>query len=838
MSQDLEQYHDIIEQLKPMINEPEFNQVLNQVAASVPKQKRFLLKMELKRLARPCIRLIDLRGHVDGKCRIYQYEGKDHYLDDVAIEVFERQVRSFGEYTIGVHEAVVNTENNFRVMYKRQQAEKKNVNNPQSQKNIATDYQAKLIEFGNFAQRNEERMNYSVNIELFSELNKSIQATTIDISVSGLKIKVSKEHLFKPGERMIVQFRGLENDHSLDKRHGIHYVVGAVEPGKDDQRLNLKRIFEMPTPTFDKFFERFIHGNKRRYKVNLDNTFDAIQNKTYEQYYIPSFASIPVFIEKNDGVYTPKFILANDCNRERIYFWSNELQDLKIGYLFTDERIRQCLTLPLGQQETYIYVFNHFKNEKVYFYSATAEELNAKPNLKNVFLGYGSRKISWRIYKLQLTTMHPEQSYQPLSIADSVNNSVKRQNQKPAPRLMARLKKLSHIALLTDITDDVGTEHYQKIRINRDQLAQLKIFGHPRNRQPEPVSMFRFKYFNQRRETRFLLRTKILVKFDDIVLEGNTQDISVHGLKMELERFFHGKESSTVQISFPQLQKVTKKYELTELHYTVQHLTTERNILHLHVVENELHTTAKQFFDELIRTNRSKLRAYRDEEEIPGIGEALRNIYSNNVLNVAIFLRKEGVTFLPDAAATWSPPNRLTSLLYFQAEPGNFNLYPLYRGLAGKHDFIQSTMGKLKTSDQPILRELFVAYDPSMENISEAIKSCFTDQFATSEQRRQFISQAMIHGQFIGIKMFLARAGRPDIETLQTELNYVGIYAVHRAKVLEEKLWNVSGVGDLVDVTDEIMRRYDFPIEKIKANHKPPATHKIKQVGIAQLLKS
>ncbi|MGY0581190.1 MAG: hypothetical protein ACW7DV_03835, partial [Paraglaciecola chathamensis] len=68
MNQDFEQYHDIIEQLKPMINEPEFGQILTQVAGSVPKQKRFLLKMELKRLARPCTRLIDLRGYVDGKC--------------------------------------------------------------------------------------------------------------------------------------------------------------------------------------------------------------------------------------------------------------------------------------------------------------------------------------------------------------------------------------------------------------------------------------------------------------------------------------------------------------------------------------------------------------------------------------------------------------------------------------------------------------------------------------------------------------------------------------------------------------------------------------------------
>jgi hypothetical protein len=113
MNQDLEEYHDIIEELKPMINEPEFTQVLNQVTSTISKQKRFLLKMELMRLARPCIRLIDLRGSVDGNCQLYTHQDKVHFLDEIAIETFERQVRIFGEYTIGVCEAVTNTEKIF-----------------------------------------------------------------------------------------------------------------------------------------------------------------------------------------------------------------------------------------------------------------------------------------------------------------------------------------------------------------------------------------------------------------------------------------------------------------------------------------------------------------------------------------------------------------------------------------------------------------------------------------------------------------------------------------------------------------------------------------------------
>ena len=838
MSQDLEEYHDIIEELKPMINEPEFNQVLNQVASAISKQKRFLLKMELMRLARPCIRLIDLRGLVDGKCRLYEHQGKEHSLDELAIETFERQVRIFGEYTIGVYEAVTNTENNFRVMYKKEQGLKTTQNKPEEVKPKVENFQAPLIKFGTFTQRDEERMNFSVNVEIFSETNKSIQATTIDVSVKGLKVKASKEHVFKPEECITVQFRGLEKEYLLDKRRGVAYIISSIEHTKDEQRLNLKRQFDIPFPSFDKFFQRFIHGNKRRYKVNLDNTITAIQNKTYEQFYIPNFVSIPVFIEKLENQYTPKYALANDCNREEIQYWANEFQDLKIGYLLTDERIKHGLSLAKGQQEMFIFAFNHIKDEKVYFYSATHTELDSKPDLKHLFLGYGSRKASWRIYKLQFTFVDPEQSYRPLSIGNFINDRVKRQNQKPSPRLMSRLKNINHVALLTNVTDDVSTEHYQKFKIKREQLSELKVFGHPRNKPPAPVTVYRFKYFNQRRETRFLLRTAVQVRIDGVLIEGYTEDISTQGLRIELDQFFHQADKAKITLSFPQLQSVTSKFELSDLPYVVRNISKDGHVVHLQNFDTQQINTARHFFEVLIKSNRSKLRAYRDEEEVAGIGEALRNIYAQNVINVAYFLRKDGIDYVPDAVATSLDNNRLSQLLQFQANPGHFNLYPLYRNADIHHDFINHTLEKIIPNNRPKMRELFITFDPSKEKIGDAINSEFAEQLSKPEQRKEFITEALQNGQFIAVKVFLARTGRPDFETMQSELNYVSVYAVHKAKLLEEQLWNVSAMGDIIDVTDEVLRRFEFTESAILLNHKSPPTHKIKQVGIEQLLKS
>jgi hypothetical protein len=820
MSQDIEQYSDIIEQLKPAIGEPDFNQVLSTVAANVPKPKRFLIKMELKRLAKPCKQVIDLRGHVDGKCSPYEYEDLTHYLDDVAVEVFERQIRSFGSYTLGVKEAVKRTENNFQIMHQKEQEEKLKENNEDVEETVELSqaFQAKKVHFADYAQRSEERMNFSVAVEVHSEIENAISATTVDLSVKGLKIKLRKKHLFRAGERVTLYFKGLEKEYAIDKKEAIPYVVTLVDRNRDDQRVSLKRLFDTPTKTFDAFLERFIQGNKRRYKLNIDNTIDAIQTKGYEQYYIPHFTSIPVYIGKEEDKYIPRYALTNDSNQEPIYFWVDEEHHLRLGYLFSDERIKALLDKPEGEQQTYVYCFNHIKDGKSYYYSATIEELQKNPTLRQAYLAYASRKASWRVYKLQLTDMLPEQSHLPLSLPDSVNEAVRRQNQPPAPRLMSRLKNLSLIALLTDITSDIGAKAYHRLKLERSLVSQLQAFGHPRNKPPENIGLYRFKYKNFRRETRFQLRTEVNLRLGDVEFQGVTEDISLHGLKIELYKLYPEIKHSRLHVSFPKLQAMTKNHILKDIPYFVANVSSGRNVLNLSSIEEDGTPTATAFFEELFKNNRDRLKTDRIEEDVPGIGEAMRNIYASNLLNTPIFIRKDGINFIPDAAAVPKKHDSLKPLLEYKAANGHANLYPLYSAPGIQQDFIRNILRKLKTNSKPIMEELFIAFDPSQDDIKSAIKSQFTDQFLNFAECRQFITKALGAGKFYAVKVFIARTGRPDTDLLRAEMKYVGAYASHRAKTLEEHLWSIAGVGDIINITEEVMTRYGFLREHIDIN--------------------
>ena len=835
MTQEISEYSDLIERLKPMVNEPEFNQVLAQVASHLTRDKRFLLKMELKRLARPCIRVIDLRDKVDGECRLYEHDGRPHYLDDIAIEAFEKQVRIFGEYTLGVYEAVHRTENNLKLM--RDSAEKTAERETLEKEDVdpSTRYIAPTTTLMDYPRRLTERMNYAVALELFTEHNNSVLATSIDISSSGMRVKMNSDYLFKPNEKLSVYFRGMEAEFALDKKHGVSYKIVEIERSQKEQRLRLQRVFEDSNPAFDEFLERFIHGNKRRYKVNMDNTLDAIKSKTCEQYFTPRFPSLPVFIDVVDDTFIPRYAMTNDANRDVVHYWSDENDNLRIGFLCNDKRLQRLSELPVGQRSMFVYVFTHVKDGKVYFYSATMDELDAHPNLKSVFLGFGARKVSWRVFKLQLSDVEPDQAHAPLSIPDSVSDAVKKQNNPPAPRLMARLKNLHYITLVTDVTSDMGQQWYEKYQIKRSELAKLKVFGHPRNRPPAEIKLFRFKYLEQRVESRYQLRSKVELGFDDITLNGISEDVSVHGLRLELDSFFHGQVNSRVSLAFPLLQKITKKYRLENLQYRVINISAERNVLHLKVI-NEDGNVAKSFFEDLIKHNKSRLKSFADEEEIPGIGHALRCMYAKNVENIAFFIRKDQTRFVPDMVVNHGQSSRIAKLGQQFAEPGQFNLEFLYRDRSKEYSFIQEAITQLRIEPNPLHRELYIAFDPSATDLNSAIKPRFAETFLDHEQRQMFISDAIQGGQFIAIHVYMSLTGRPDLELLQSEFNYVSVYALHRAKELEEQLWGIAAMGNLIDITDEVLSRYGYKPEQISDNYNASSNLVVNASDVAQLL--
>ena len=122
-------HEQLLEQLKPVVNEPEFDQIFAMLTADMSGPERFQLKSELRRLAAPCNRQVDLRKRVVGDVQPYMHKGVVHYMDSIAISIFEDGLERYqGVFTQDTYDRIFQAENNYRVIAekdKRRQLEAK-----------------------------------------------------------------------------------------------------------------------------------------------------------------------------------------------------------------------------------------------------------------------------------------------------------------------------------------------------------------------------------------------------------------------------------------------------------------------------------------------------------------------------------------------------------------------------------------------------------------------------------------------------------------------------------------------------------------------------------------
>ncbi|HCL13233.1 MAG TPA: pilus assembly protein PilZ, partial [Alteromonas sp.] len=166
-------------------------------------------------------------------------------------------------------------------------------------------------------------------------------------------------------------------------------------------------------------------------------------------------------------------------------------------------------------------------------------------------------------------------------------------------------------------------------------------------------------------------------------INGISEDISINGLRIEIDGEYHGDLNMRVLVSLPKLQELTNKFDVSNLHYRVVHISGDKNVLHLRSVAGEDGLPARRFFAELIKSNKSSLKTYPDEEEIPGIGHALRCINAKTPSTLAFVLSKIGGRYLPQVGVLGDAANpRLKTLFGHFAEQRKMNLEVFFRDRA------------------------------------------------------------------------------------------------------------------------------------------------------------
>jgi len=146
-------------------------------------------------------------------------------------------------------------------------------------------------------------------------------------------------------------------------------------------------------------------------------------------------------------------------------------------------------------------------------------------------------------------------------------------------------------------------------------------------------------------------------------------------------------------------------------------------------------------------------------------------------------------------------------LLLQHSNQGALDLELLLKNSTANLQFAQQ-LKAMKRFDPPKSYELYIKAPRHSKDSAQALESYYDYEFDDAQQKQAFIKNTLRDATLFAFRLFLSRTGRPDTDYIAREINYISVYAIHRAKTLEEELWSVAGVGDAVDISKELAWRY------------------------------
>ena len=250
--------------------------------------------------------------------------------------------------------------------------------------------------------------------------------------------------------------------------------------------------------------------------------------------------------------------------------------------------------------------------------------------MRKLFFAFGAKRQNWRVFKLSIEVLgHGEESGVDNATLDFAGIHSEYD-------LRERLEEISHVGYIQDITDSHHVNDFLEHKPEELQANHLKRYC--QDTTPIPFDVQTLHYLQLRKETRYTYRAEASVTFHEETLEGITKDLSANGLQIELDDPFQGRTSDEVLVSG--LQKLTKEFNLKNLHYEIRHLNHDRTIMHLAVAGRKQQHPDVYFLNDLIEANPDKLNATEDPQHIPEISSALRNIYTYHTYSYGFFLKK------------------------------------------------------------------------------------------------------------------------------------------------------------------------------------------------------
>lgn len=779
----LDDYKPLIEQLLPIYNQPDFEAVFQLLTQHESGPIRLQIKMEINRLMTPCNKIIDLRGRVKGQCRQYTFKGLNHWLDDVAINIYHHRKAIFADqYCYGLYEELINTHNNFRILHQQQKISPSNTTPTDTQYSL---FQAQLIRFGYYLNREEKRLSIATQIALTLANEQQILATTVDLSLSGARCKVPTAFDYQLGQTITASFPQLAQQYQDARLNQSHYYrILAIDDIQENDSIKWLRLLALT----DNTALQAIIKHDQHQSLSLKNHDDKIiqlRTQGYEHCYLKHTITMPLFFAGENL----KYSLLTDHNQHQWQYWHDERNQPVINHLLSATRIKNLELSGISHTSTLIYSFFHEHQDQRYFYSAALPEMTRQQRL--LFWQIGAKRDSWRVMRL---TIYPLTQNDTQTLAQLT------------PEMMPYCQDLSHIGTLQDLTHAEVQPDYLCGMPSTLSAQELNQFRHPRN----PISQAEAIHFDPkplRSESRFNYKTSIVLQQNQHRISGYLIDFSSRGLNIHLDQPLRCKQGDIVLIEFTQLARSTKNDILKKMPYQIIRTSPNGKNIQLITIENEDGLLGGQFLRTLIEFNLEKLALCKEPQPSPAMLLTMHQMLLTRLHSLPYFAEKVDHKIKIKAVGSNFPLSPLANILHQLSDNDRLDLDIIFKQRV--KEMLANPMRPRDKPQSPFIHELYLAveyHDNQIHKIETKLRGDFED-LAT---QRVYIQQARQQGELFALRITALPLLNPLTILISQKLSKLARLSLHRARALEIEFTSLMGCGEIFDITDEVLIRLEI----------------------------
>ncbi len=676
-------------------------------------------------------------------------------------------------------------------------------------------YQPNIFPLGYFVKRNEPRLLYVMPLTMnYSGIKYSVKSK--NLSVNGLQIFMPRTFI-QEGTKVAITFdKFVESQNSIiggvdefTPFETIEYLIKEVKHVGEKTYISLIQS-NLSSSTMD-FFQRFITGNRLRYKIDATDRICASKAQYYENLYSVNMQHVPMFVHWTQelGFYIDT-VIQTDRNKHFFEYLSNETKAPQFDAFCIPHRIEKFAKMARNNESSILFTYW----EKNNFHSVFDFELQTKDEMSQV--AFKVKTCKGRIFKT-MTNL----------------------NRKPvAEKITAMLSKIQRIdAMASKVIDKRASESIaqvifiditkifcrqaiflQPLKFNAGEVITLSVirnnqkirmadahvidtFDQTELRHPEIVS---FNVEHHRYDPRYQYEMDVSIKFNNLTYSAKTIDFSRSGLGLVITQEVDIPNGSSVEITFSSLMIKGISTELKNIPHRIMISRKRNDGLFLGVIRNtnECHRTINQFFTKLVKRNRAKLElCLRDK--IDTVNTTFYEAFvTENIQTIPIVITRDRTNhhYIREIGMT-ETPNQFAEKLYVQGHGYDFRFLTTELRL---NEFHQRTV---KASDKNTQSFMLFLYIDTDELGNKSIFSITDFELINNEQLERLVAFILNNnGVCINIKFM----NNLVVDKLYRNMTLDKVETLNKAsaKLLNQEYKEIIGFAEMIDLTDEYRKLY------------------------------